>query len=252
MKKEARCSEILNMLATTKAVTSTELSKYFHVTEETIRKDLFYLSEKGQIIRTFGGATLKENVEQSLEQRIVRNYRQKMKIAYEVAKLIKPRDLIVIDAGSTSMLLAKMIQPNSDVIVITNSLENINILANIEGITVVGTGGTLSNKSMSFRGILAEKAISSYNLQKAFISCAAVDAQRGIMDTSEQEVRVKLRMIDETEEVYLLADSSKFNRIAHVTVCDFSRITAIITDDEIDLETVEKFKHIGVNIIIAT
>jgi len=105
---------------------------------------------------------------------------------------------------------------------------------------------------MSFRGILAEKAISSYNLQKAFISCAAVDAQRGIMDTSEQEVRVKLRMIDETEEVYLLADSSKFNRIAHVTVCDFSRITAIITDDEIDLETVEKFKHIGVNIIIAT
>lgn len=40
MTKDARRKQILDIITTTKAVTSSELSAYFHVTEETIRKDL--------------------------------------------------------------------------------------------------------------------------------------------------------------------------------------------------------------------
>ena len=63
MTKDARRKQILDIITTTKAVTSSELSAYFHVTEETIRKDLTYLSGEGLIIRTFGGATAKETNE---------------------------------------------------------------------------------------------------------------------------------------------------------------------------------------------
>ena len=67
MSKEMRRKQILEIMEGTKVVTSVGLSEHFRVTEETIRKDLNYLSEKGLIMRTFGGAALKEKGEQSLD-----------------------------------------------------------------------------------------------------------------------------------------------------------------------------------------
>ena len=252
MSKEMRRKQILEIMEGTKVVTSVGLSEHFRVTEETIRKDLNYLSEKGLIMRTFGGAALKEKGEQSLEQRSVCNYIQKQKIAIEAAKLICPRDLIVMDAGSTTSVLAQQIKSDSEVIVLTNSLEIMNILSKLDGITLISTGGTLGKKSVSFRGSTAEKTIHSYNLEKAFISCAAVDLQRGVMDTSEEEARVKKSMLEEAKEIYLLADSSKFNGIAHVTLCDWKKITAVITDNEIEAETLEEFRQAGLDVIVAS
>ncbi|HIY02160.1 MAG TPA: DeoR/GlpR family DNA-binding transcription regulator [Candidatus Blautia faecipullorum] len=252
MSKDTRRKQILEILEKSKDVTSVALSEHFHVTEETIRKDLNYLSGAGLVIRTFGGAMLKESGEKSLEQRSVCNYAQKQKIAREAAKLIYSQDLIVMDAGSTTSVLANHIADNSEVIVITNSLEIMNILSKREGITLISTGGTLGKKSMSFRGRTAEKTIHSYNLQKAFISCAALDLNKGIMDTSEAETNVKKSMIEEAKEIYLLADSSKFNGIAHVTVCGLDKITAVITDDAIEEDVLQKFRRAGVRVIVAS
>jgi len=252
MSKQTRRDRIFELIKNAKKVTSEELSKCFGVTEETIRKDLQYLSDKGLIIRTFGGAAIKEyGGERPLNQRMIQNYSEKKKIAAEAASLIHSGNLIVMDAGSTITLLAQYIEQNSDVVVITNSLETTNFLAKSEGITVICAGGKLRVKSMSFQGAQTENAIRSYNVQKAFISCAAVDLKRGIMDTNEGEVRVKNCMIEEADEVYLLADSSKINSIAHVTTCDLSKITAIVTDDGIDNDTVKEYERAGVKMIIA-
>lgn len=252
MSKETRRDKIFELIKNAKNVSCDELSSCFGVTEETIRKDLQYLSDKGMIIRTFGGAAIKEyGNERPLDQRIIQNYSEKQRIAVEASKLILPGDLIVMDAGSTIMLLAQNMKRDSNIVVVTNSLETTNILAKTEGITVICTGGMLRTKSMSFQGSHAENAIRSYNVQKAFISCAAVDLRRGIMDTNEGEVRIKICMIEEADKVYLLADSSKINGIAHVTTCDLSKITAIITDSGVEDETVREYEESGVKIIIA-
>jgi DeoR/GlpR family transcriptional regulator of sugar metabolism len=252
MSKEIRRDKIYEIVKNSKIVSVEELSDCFKVTEETIRKDLTYLSDKGLVMRTFGGAAIKEyGGERPLEQRMIQNYQEKQKIAAEAFKLIQPNDLVVMDAGSTVMLLAQNIQQNSGVVVITNSLEITNSLSKMEGITVVCTGGKLRSKSMSFQGAHTENAIRSYNVQKAFISCAAVDLKKGIMDTNEDEVRVKNCMIEEAKEVYVLADSSKINSIAHVTTCEIAKITAVITDDGIDKEIVRDYTQAGVRMIIA-
>lgn len=251
MSKEARREKILDLINSTKMVTSEELSRLFNVTEETIRKDLTYLSEQGHIIRTFGGATIKDDSDQPLVQRSIHNYIEKEKIAREAVKLIRDKDLIVMDAGSTIAVLARYIRPHSDVVAVTNSLEIINVLSKVEGVTVISTGGKLRTKSMSFQGINAERSIGLYNLQKAFMSCEAVDLQKGVMDANEAEAQVKMRMIEEASEVYLLADHSKFQNIAHITTCKIQKITAIITDNGIDPEIVKAFQDAGVKMIIA-
>lgn len=251
MSKEARREKILDLINSTKMVTSEELSKLFNVTEETIRKDLTYLSEQGHIIRTFGGATIKDDSDQPLVQRSIQYYVEKEQIARQAVKLILDKDLIVMDAGSTITVLARHIRPQSNVVALTNSLEIMNVLSKVEGVTVISTGGKLRTKSMSFQGINAERSIGLCNLQKAFVSCEAVDLQKGVMDANEAEAQVKMRMIEEAREVYLLADHSKFQSIAHITTCKIEEITAIITDSGIDPEIVRAFQDAGVKMIIA-
>lgn len=251
MLPEARREHILTYIKNIKNVTSEELSKKFNVTEETIRKDLNFLSEKGLVIRTFGGAMIKDDYDPSLAQRTVSNLEEKKAIAKTASFLIKDRECIVLDAGSTTIELARYIRESSEVFVLTNSLEVINILSKVQGVNVISTGGTLRNKSMSFQGKLTEHSIGSYNIQKAFISAKGLGIEEGVMDTNELEASVKRKMIETAKEVILLADYSKFSKIAHVTVCPIEKITRIITDNKADPEILKKYRSMGIEVIVA-
>ena len=250
--KANRQAEIVKYIKARRSATSTELSEYFSVTEETIRKDLQELSEKGDLIRTFGGASVREySVERPLDQRIIQNYEEKQKIACAAANLITFGNLIVMDAGSTISVLAKEIPGDLNVVVLTNSLENTNILVQNPGVSVYCTGGKLQRKSLSFQGILTENAVKTYNAEKAFISCAALDRKLGVMDTNEEEARIKRKMMEISREVYLLTDSSKIGSIAHITTCPITALTAIVTDSGVTPQAVREFEEAGVRVIIA-
>lgn len=250
--KEQRRSEILKYIELAKTASCAELSERFSVTEETIRKDLQELSEAGSLIRTFGGAAIREyGSERSLEQRIIQNYGVKQKIADAALRFIRRGDLIAMDAGSSISVLAQKIPSDLDVIVLTNSLETTNILAKVSGVSVICTGGKLRQKSQSFQGVLAENAIRAYNLQKAFISCAAVDIKMGVMDTNEEEARIKQHIISQACEIYLLADSSKIGGIAHVTTCDIHKVTTLVTDNGISEEALSQLRLAGIQVVVA-
>jgi len=251
MLPEARREQILEYIKSKKNATSEELSKRFGVTEETIRKDLNFLSEKGQVIRTFGGAMIKEDYDPSLAQRTISNIEEKRKIARTASAFINDRDSIVMDAGSTTIELAKYIREDSEVVVVTNSLEIMNILSKYQGVTVISSGGRLRSKSMSFQGQLAEYSIGNYNIQKAFISAKGIGFEEGIMDTNEVEASVKRKMIETAKEIILLADYSKFEKIAHVTVCPLDKVSTIITDSKAAPERIKKFRDRGIKVIVA-
>jgi len=250
--KTNRQKEIVKYIKARKSASSTELSGFFSVTEETIRKDLQELSDRGELLRTFGGAAVREyNGERPLNQRVIQHYAEKQKIACMAAKLITADNLIVMDASSTISVLAKEIPNNLNVVVLTNSLENTNTLSQNAGVTVYCTGGKLHKKSLSFQGILTESAIKTYNAEKAFISCAALDRRLGVMDTNEEEARVKRNMMAISREVYLLTDSSKIGSIAHITTCPIGALTAIVTDSGVSQATVREFEDAGVRVMIA-
>lgn len=251
MLPEARREQILAYVKNRKNATSEELSKNFRVTEETIRKDLNFLSDKGLVIRTFGGAMTKEDYDPPLAQRTISNFEEKRLIAETASSFINDRDSVVLDAGSTTIELAKCIQENSEVVVVTNSLEIINILSKAQGVNVISTGGQLRTKSMSFQGQLTEYSITNYNIQKAFISAKGIGLEEGVMDTNETEANIKRKMIETAKEITLLADYSKFSKIAHVTVCPINKINRIITDNKADPEVISKFRDKGIEVIIA-
>lgn len=250
MLPEVRREQIYAYIRNNGNATSEELSRLFNVTEETIRKDLNQLSEKGLVIRTFGGAMIKEEYDPSLDQRTVDNFEEKKAIAKAAALLIEDRDSLILDAGSTTIQLAKEIRENSQAVVVTNSLEILNVLAKIQGIKVICLGGTLRSNSMSFQGQLAESSIKNYNIHKAFISAKGVGIEEGVMDSNEPEARVKKRMIEAAREVILLVDHTKFLKLAHETVCPIDKITRIITDSKVDPQIVQEYQERGIEMMV--
>ena len=247
-----RRAEIVRLVKERKHITRTELSREFGVTEETIRKDLQELSERGELMRTFGGAAIREyGNEKSLDQRIIQNLEEKQKIARAASELVHAGNLLVMDAGSTVTFLAKLLPPGMNVTVLTNSLEITSILTEREEVSVICTGGRFHKKSMSFQGILTENAIGTYNAEKAFISCSAFDVNLGVMDSNEEAARTKQKMIQMAREVYLLADSSKIGCIAHITTCSIGSLTGIVTDDGIPAKALQALENAGVRVIIA-
>jgi len=239
---------IMERLYEDKRVIVSELSQEYDVSEETIRRDLEHLSEEGNVTKTYGGAVLDErsSIELPFNLRQKENPEGKQRIAELVSSEIKDGDHLFLDASTTAVFIAKNIKQKRDVTVITNSVENVLELADAEDIEVVCTGGTLRATSMSFRGNKTIDTINSYNADKVFLSCKGLDIKKGITDGNEDIAGIKLNMIRSADIVYLVVDSSKFNRVGFSKICDLKDIDVIITDSEPPQEWKKAFENIGI------
>ena len=246
----ARRESILKTIQQQKSVSTEFLSRQFQVTEETIRKDLIDLHSKGYIIRTLGGAVIKEDYDPPFHQRSAANLTLKRAIVKQALTYISENDCIALDAGSTNVELAKLITAELKVVVLTNSLEIINILSSIDEIKVISTGGVLNSKFRSFGGRLVNICIDQYNIQKVFLSSNAVSLREGVMDSNDANVVIKRKLVESAKEKYLLVDHTKFTRIAHETVCPIDKINRIITDSGTDREKLREISSAGVDIDI--
>ena len=245
-----RRQRILELVQENRSVTNEELQQEFNVTKETIRKDLNALSEKGHIIRKFGGAIIRDEYDPSFEQRMTSNLDEKRQIAREAVGLIGANDIIALDSSSTTFELAKLLNSDKELVVLTNSLKVLNVLARQDRITAISTGGILRKRSLSFQGEAAKNSIDTYNIRKAFISAKALDIDNGVMDSNEEEAAIKRIILEKAHDVTLLVDHAKLSRMAHVTVCPVNRVDRIITSTLADTQIMDKFRRAGIDVIV--
>ena len=100
------------------------LSEILDVSEVTIRKDLEKLEKDGFLIRTHGGAVLREDVpkEEISPESDIPNIESKKMIGIFAAALIQDRDVIFLGPGSTCIQIAKNLRDKKDIIVVTNNI----------------------------------------------------------------------------------------------------------------------------------
>src|SRR5690606_4926839 len=170
-----RRRKIMELIQSEGSILVSEMSKRFHVTEETIRRDLDKLESEGKVIRTHGGAIINDTspAEIPVEYREIKRLEQKKAIAKEAVKFVQAEDCIALDASTTAWQMAKIL-PDLPITVVTNSVKVVMELANKENIQVVSVGGTLVSRSLSFVGPLTERSIEGYHVQKCFLSCGGL------------------------------------------------------------------------------
>ncbi len=251
MASKERLDIINEMVITEKKVTVSKLSEKFNVTEETIRRDLEKLEARGTVVRTYGGAVLsieKTNEGIPFYKRSSINVEIKQNIALKALDFIKNSTTMIADSSSTVMEVLKLIKDKNNITIITNSVEALHEL-NQSDLNIVSTGGLLEKGSMSLSGIVAKKAIKNYHVDIAFISCKGMDKNNGIMDSSDKEAEIKKEMIEQANNVILLVDHTKFDRISLVKLFDFNDINYIITDEEPGADWMKFLQNYNIKVI---
>lgn len=230
-----RHQKIVEIVNERTSIRVTELSDLFSVTEETIRRDLEKLEKERKLQRSHGGAISiqEEEAEIHFSERVITNVQEKKAIAYEAAKRVIEGDRIILDASTTAWYMAKAL-PNMPLTVITNSMKVIMELSKKEKMTVISTGGQLLPKSLSYVGPLAERSLDLYHVNKTFLSCKGVHLEAGLSDSNEQQALLKKKMIEQSDQVILMVDSSKFGKRAFSMIVPPGEVGEVITDEGID------------------
>ena len=234
MLAQERRNLILEKLMNDKKIIVSEMSKEYKVSEETIRRDLEKLADKGFATKTYGGAILNENVglDMPLNIRSKKNVAAKQTMALLAASMIHDGDHIMLDASSTALFIAKEIKDKQNLTVITNSLEIMLELSDVSGWTVVSSGGDLKEGYIALVGPAARRSLAAYCVDKSFLSCKALHRQRGVMESVEDIADIKCAMIEAAEKRYLIADHSKFDRTAFSRVGNLELADVLITDQK--------------------
>ena len=245
-----RHEKITNLVNEKGSIRVSELSQIFKVTEETIRRDLEKLENDGKLQRSHGGAvSIKEHdSEAPYFEREIRNVKEKIAVAEKAVKFVSTNDRIILDASTTAWYMAKRL-PDIPLTVLTNSMKVAMELVNREKISVITVGGSLLQKSLSFVGPQTNNALDYYHVNKAFISCQGIHAQRGISDSSEMQALVKKKMIEIADEIYLLADYTKFGVQAFSRVATMEAIHYVITDSKTEEEQIQELTELQIKVI---
>jgi DeoR/GlpR family transcriptional regulator of sugar metabolism len=232
----ARKSKIKELIIEKKSVTVAELTNLFNVTEETVRRDLKQLEDEGYLSRTYGGAFISDGVQNDVNVNI-REYihvEGKKKIASKCLSFIKNGDSIFLDASTTSLVIATMLQ-DKKLTVVTNSMKVVNVLAESAN-NIVVIGGTLAKTSLSNLGRNAEFNMKNYFFDSAFISCRSVSMHHGITDSNEQQAGIRRLAAEHANHVYLVADYTKFDKTSFASICWFDQINHLVVDKELSEE----------------
>lgn len=249
-----RRRKILHLLNENGQVFVQELSEEFNVSEVTIRKDLDLFESKKLLIRSRGGAMKYENSVGTDHQITDKNkiyYAEKVSIGKIAATLVRDGDTIIIDSGTTTLEVAKNLNKEYNINVITNAINIVNQLIQFNNVNIIVPGGSIRKNSHSLIGPLAEKSLANFYVDKVFIGVDGFDITQGAFTPNIEEASLNQHMIEIAKEVILVTDSSKFSRKSLAFICPPSKIDIIVTDDKIDQGIKRELIEIGIKVIIA-
>ena len=154
---------------------------------------------------------------------------EKQAIGALAASHIAKNSCIYLDAGTTTLALARAILDRNDLQVVTNDFEITQLLIDASQCGVIHTGGTLCRENRSCVGESAARTLRHLAIDTAFISASGWDS-RGIFTPDENKVTVKETVSQVSARSILLCDSSKYNQVATFMALPLTRFTTIITD----------------------
>jgi DeoR family transcriptional regulator, carbon catabolite repression regulator len=230
MYQEERLIAILEIMKQKRRIQVQEICDLFGVSRDTARRDIVRLEEQGAIIRTHGGAILPTVTKEILnyKQRLLTESEGKRAIGMAAASLIQNGDYLIMDASTTVQFAAEAITA-SNVVVVTNSIDIAGILSNREDVHIHLLGGKLNNLHRHVYGYRTIEMLSDYKVDKVFLGACGI-AHDGLSNPYEEDSYVKRKMIEQADQVIVLADHTKFGKHLFHHVADLKEIDIIITD----------------------
>jgi DeoR family transcriptional regulator of aga operon len=223
------------------------------VSPSTIRRDLEFLTEGGYIVRSHGGALLKEphrttfEPEPEIGAHVARAAKEA--IGAYAATLVEEGQSIIFDSSSTVLEAAKaVVGRNIRLTVCTNDIGTAMVLARSDNLQLVVLGGTTRRGSLTMIGDPGLSFLERLHADVAFIGIHSLVGGR-LSETSIDVAAMKRRMIASATRAIVLTDSSKFRHPAFCDVASLSDVDTIVTDSSIAEAERRTLADAGVEVI---
>ncbi len=245
--------ESINQMVRSKGFVTIEfLAGEFGVTPQTIRRDINHLSENGMVLRYHGGAGLAPSTKNvAYTKRKVWCLEEKQRIARMVAEQIPNHASIFINIGTTTEEVARALSDHRGLKVITNNLNVASILSGNADFEVIVAGGLVRHRDGGIIGPLTIDFIQQFRVDYGIIGISGIDNDGTLLDFDYREVRAARAIIDNSRNVFLATDHTKFGRNAMVRLASISEISAVFTDKPLPASLAEVVSSADVMLYVA-
>ncbi|MGI9274842.1 MAG: DeoR/GlpR family DNA-binding transcription regulator [Endozoicomonas sp.] len=227
-----------------------EMASKFDVSQMTIRRDIRTLEQEDKLRVTYGGAVSKSFLMEDIpyEKKNAVNIEEKKSIASEALKHVREGQIVLLDAGTSTMALAKMLM-RMKVTVITPDLKIALHLSDSTTAKVYTTGGLVSAITKAHTDVSALNFLDSINADITFLATNSWSLEHGVTTASTDHFYIRRKMLDRANRKILLADSSKYGASSMKTICALEELDSIITDSRFHDENIEAIREAGGTII---
>ena len=239
MLKTERKQLILEELNQHHVVSLEKLVSLLETSESTVRRDLDELEAENKLRRVHGGAELPHSLqeEETIQEKSVKNLQEKKLLAHKAVSLIKEKDVIFIDAGTTTAFLIKELS-NKDITVVTNSIHHAVQLVEKQ-IPTVMVGGSVKMTTDASIGGVALNQINQLHFDRAFIGMNGVD-ENYYTTPDMEEGAIKRAIIDNAKQTYVLVDASKVGQTCFAKVAPLKRAVVITSKGQKMVEALKE------------
>lgn len=248
-----RHRQIQEVLTQQPFVTVKDLLDIIDVSPATIRRDIAKLHEAGLIRKVFGGVALPEAASaqrlhaKPFEENRVLNVAAKRAIAEAAQSFYRDGDSLIVHGGTTCFLFAQLLA-RRNVKVYTNSMPVAATLGESGTCQLTIAGGELYREPGIIFSTSAEEP--DVYASKFFLGAQGLGPS-GVLESHPLLMRVVSSLAERSDEIIVLADSSKFSIRARHVALPISRIGTLITDDRISQTDFDMMRNEGVDVVIA-
>ncbi|QAV19473.1 DeoR/GlpR transcriptional regulator [Paenibacillus chitinolyticus] len=246
--QEERLLKILDYIKKHHAMSVMDICSLLHVSRDTARRDIVKLVQEGVVIRTHGGVALPQLQKEiaTYQERLIDETDSKRKIGKLAAKLVQDHETVILDVSTTVQSAAEQISAKH-ITAVTHSIDIVGILSGREDLQVYVLGGYLHAKNRLLYGPSVIEKLRELRADKAIIGATAIRAD-GLYFPYEEDVSVKKEMARRSDQVIVVADSTKFTSKS-VYRLDFDFVDILITDQEVPIDIKEVLHNKNIALI---
>ena len=244
---------ILEQIESEGRVAISDVAKRLSVSEMTIRRDLEMLEQNGTLNRVHGGAVLarSRSYEPPFATRAVRNVEAKQRIGQAAAAVINDGETVILDAGTTTLEIARRLHGRKNLRVLTLSLHVAAVLVDDPAITLMLPGGIVRAGERSLTGSIAQQAFADLSFDTLFLTVGGVDLKAGVTEYNLEDAAVKRAAFASARRRVAVADGSKLGKTAFARVCTIDELDILVTDSSAPSDLLKALQQAGVEIIVA-
>jgi DeoR/GlpR family transcriptional regulator of sugar metabolism len=242
---------LLRVIQENEPISVNDLAQAAGLSQSTLRRELRQLVEDKLVKLNVGQVVLATSSEEMpYAFRTMLNIDIKRRIAQASLDLIQNGETIFIAGGTTTLELARLLPHQRRLTVITNALRVANLLVDVQGIELVVLGGVVRMGEQTLHGHLTELGVHQFRADKLFYGSEAINLQHGITHSQIIEVSTDRALANAATQVIILADHTKFGRVAPALVLPFEKVHTIVTDTNLPVDTLEGLRAKNIEVIL--